>query len=463
MESPIAYLDIVPVEIWLVCWMFASTRQRRRLSLVCRLFRSLCFPSLIERQSADIKLTLRDWSRASTGITGFTVPTASIAPQDRNAVRVLTTFLATLGLYQNLITLNMQGMTIDTSLRQTLSSLSRLRQLILDGCDINPPNGVLLTLQRFTISGTGKRTPGVRASNEGTKTELPLGIVFPEHLLELNLHAGVQSASLIAGLGDMTFFYLQYLSVHALFDVDVLLDILKRCPRLESLAIPSISSGGRTPLPKYLPQHIVPLLRNLTAPCCLVELFTLNRPVSAITVLTQQPDNRVTLEETKDVFISISHSSTAIQSLVLPCTTSTIQTLAFIASLFPVLDELSMDIPEKDRPRRRFTCGSQSFADLREGTRDPELNDEAAFDGLPANEISDSEDPLAPVPRNQSTHMNSSSTPLWADPPDRRNRIASLIHSEHLYQKMLTVISFQPAAKEDPPLPVIPSGTYSTA
>ncbi|KAJ7915151.1 hypothetical protein B0H13DRAFT_2457327 [Mycena leptocephala] len=248
----------------------------------------------------------------------------------------------------------MQGMTIDTSLRQTLSSLSRLRQLILDGCDINPPNGVLLTLQRFTIPEQENVRPALGPATRVQRLNFLSGLSF-RSTSRAESACRRPIASLIAGLGDMTFFYLQYLSVHALFDVDVLLDILNGV-RGSSHCYTLYFQRWSDTFAQISPQHIVPLLRNLTAPCCLVELFTLNRPVSAITVLTQQPDNRVTLEETKDVFISISHSSTAIQSLVLPCTTSTIQTLAFIASLFPVLDELSMDIPEKDRPRRRFTC-----------------------------------------------------------------------------------------------------------
>ncbi|KAJ6541173.1 hypothetical protein DFH09DRAFT_889286, partial [Mycena vulgaris] len=48
------YLDVLPFEVWLACWAFASHRQLRRLSLVCRPFRSLCLPHLFHHQSFDV-------------------------------------------------------------------------------------------------------------------------------------------------------------------------------------------------------------------------------------------------------------------------------------------------------------------------------------------------------------------------------------------------------------------------
>ncbi|KAJ7910111.1 hypothetical protein B0H13DRAFT_2329653 [Mycena leptocephala] len=251
MHPPISYLHILPVEIWLACWMFASTRQRRRLSLVCRLFRSICLRPLLERQSADVAalaeglsrnnwferthrlhrvavrldrlagtplvLAVRAWQISSTPLlqqgwinTPLERITRRIGRGDYSHIlhigsfntmrdRVLTTFRATLGLYQNLTALNMQGIIIDTSLRQTLASLSRLQDLILDGCDITPPEGIVLNVHRFTISATRQPEIGSRrnASDDSASTEGHLQIIYPDHLIELNLHAEVQSASVI--------------------------------------------------------------------------------------------------------------------------------------------------------------------------------------------------------------------------------------------------------------------------
>jgi hypothetical protein len=328
--------------------------------------------------------------------------------------RVLTSFRATLGLYQNLTALNMQGMIIDTSLRQTLASLSRLQDLILDGCDITPPEGIVLNVHRFTISATRQPEIGSRrnASDDSASTEGHLQIIYPDHLIELNLHAEVQSASVIAGFGDVTLSNLGHLVLHALFNADVLLDLLKRCPRLESLVIPSISRSSGTALPQYLPQHVVPLLRTLTVPWDMVGLLTLNRPISAVTVLNQDSSNPVPIEDMKGVFIDISRSSTPIRSLVIPRTSSTLETLAFIASIFPALAELSIDVPKYgDR------CGFRPKEDLREDMRSPELNDEEAFDNVPAEVLSDSEEHPPPAPRAEPTQTPLGSVPLWADHP----------------------------------------------
>ncbi|KAJ7912367.1 hypothetical protein B0H13DRAFT_2476429 [Mycena leptocephala] len=471
-------------------------------------FRSICFPPLIERQSADVAalvhgldrknwverthrlhrvavrldrlagtplvLAVRAWKISSTPLLQqrWTTPLAPEATSSERWARrtargdyshilhigtfntmrdrVLTTFRATLGLYENLTALNMQGMIIDTSFRQTLASLSRLRDLILDGCDITPPEGIVLNVHCFTMSATRQPETGFRrnASDDSPSTEGRLQLIYPDHVVELNLHAEVQSASVIAGFGNATLSNLGHLVLHALFNADVLLDLLKRCPRLESLVIPSISRSPGTALPQYLPQHVVPLLRTLTVPWDMVGLLTLNRPISAVTVLNLDPSNPVPIDDMKGVFIDISRSSTPIRSLVIPCTSSTIETLAFIASIFPTLPELSMDIPEKDEDRWTFRCGFRPSEDRREDMRSPELNDEEAFDNLPAEVLSDSEEHPPPVRREKPTQTPSASLPLWADPPtleDLLNETASLSRM----------------AKEDPPLPAIPSGTYS--
>ncbi|KAJ7853447.1 hypothetical protein B0H13DRAFT_2082644 [Mycena leptocephala] len=474
MQLPISYLHIFPVEIWLACWMFASARQRRRLSQVCRLFRSICFPSLIERQSADVAalveglnrenwlerthrlhrvavrldrlagtplvLAVREWKissapplpqRWTTPLTPGATRAERLARRvvedyshirhigSFNAMhdRVLAAFRTTLGLYQNLTALNMQGIIIDPSLRQTLASLSRLQDLILDECDITPPEGIVLNLCRLTICATRKRGTGFRrnASDESASTEGHPEIVYPDRLLELNLHAEVQSASVIAGFGDAMLSNLGHLSLHALFDMNVLLDLLKRCPRLESLIMPSISRSPGTPLPQYLPQHVVPLLRTLTVPWDMVGLLTLNRPISTVTVLNQDPNKLVPIDDMKGLFLDISRSSAPIRSLVLPCTSSTIETLAFIASI----------------------CGFQPGEDLREDTRSPELNDEEAFDNLPAEVLSDSEEHPPPVRRAKPAQTPLAALPLWADSPTLLNRTVTSNADANPFQDFL--------------------------
>ncbi|KAJ7817412.1 hypothetical protein B0H13DRAFT_1662719, partial [Mycena leptocephala] len=55
MDPPVAYLRLLPVEVWLECWTLCSIRQIRRLSLVCHLFRSICLPLLLQDQTFDME------------------------------------------------------------------------------------------------------------------------------------------------------------------------------------------------------------------------------------------------------------------------------------------------------------------------------------------------------------------------------------------------------------------------
>ncbi|KAJ7234105.1 hypothetical protein C8J57DRAFT_1531878 [Mycena rebaudengoi] len=64
--------------------------------------------------------------------------------------RIIATFASTLGLYHNLRSLHLQGVTVDTHTRNTLSSLSSLETLTL-ACDITARDGDLMKLKSFTI------------------------------------------------------------------------------------------------------------------------------------------------------------------------------------------------------------------------------------------------------------------------------------------------------------------------
>jgi hypothetical protein len=91
-----------------------------------------------------------------------------------------------------------------------------------------------------------------------------------------------------------------------------------------------------------------------------------------------------------------------------------------------------MEIPEEDydidewqaRAPRHF----QSREIRCEDTRSPELNDEEAFDDLPAEVLSDLEEDPPPMCRAKPTQTPLASVPLWADPTldDRLNDTASL-------------------------------------
>ncbi|KAJ7906557.1 hypothetical protein B0H13DRAFT_1619255 [Mycena leptocephala] len=156
-------LHLLPMELWVACWTLCSPRQLRRLSLVCRLFRAICFPQLLQNQSLDAAALQLDFGRYNWIYRLHKLHRAAVrldrlAPDHAASVRswkfiamegrhwarhpkyihnirlfdtvydrVLATFSSTLGLYKNLHTLHLQHLTIDAPMRNPLLSLSMLR------------------------------------------------------------------------------------------------------------------------------------------------------------------------------------------------------------------------------------------------------------------------------------------------------------------------------------------------
>ncbi|KAJ7608399.1 hypothetical protein FB45DRAFT_946615 [Roridomyces roridus] len=190
-------MDALPPELWLACWSFLSRRQLPPISLVCKHFRSLCLPLLFAHQTADLAaivrgiastslierthrlnrlalrleglaqppytLLVRSWSVRFVGTMGgpgegrtvprFFVLAANTSPSgifDSLRDRVASQFLKSLGLYRNLVSLEMQSVLIDEGVRTALGSLEHLEELRIDWCDVKPSDGVLLQLKRFT-------------------------------------------------------------------------------------------------------------------------------------------------------------------------------------------------------------------------------------------------------------------------------------------------------------------------
>jgi hypothetical protein len=180
--------------------------------------------------------------------------------------------------------------------------------------------------------------------------------------------------------------------------VDLFLAFLKQCPRSESLAIHTVQQDLAIST-AYVSSHIIPLLRRFTGPQDLVELFVPDRPVGAVTVFRRwQLDGAVSETSTETLMHLLNHiplSSVPLQSISLPATLPSLDLLAAIVRLFPELRELSLAIFQ----RRVHEYGSYTNPGLRDrplDTQCPELHDEHAFDGLPADELSDHEEEIIP-------------------------------------------------------------------
>ncbi|KAJ6523977.1 hypothetical protein B0H19DRAFT_599057 [Mycena capillaripes] len=441
MGRPIGYLHMLPLELWLACWVWCSRRQLRRLSLVCQFFRSVCLPLLLEHQRADLGAVAKgieeyNWLDRVQHLHRIAVRLEKLAESsyaqmvkswmfttalplergwrmsdvvsradvfNRLCDRIITVFWANLGLYRNLTSLKMRGIIVDVGARHILSSLRKLQELTLEGCPIAPRDGVLLEIQRFTIRDSTSTTAGT-VDDPASHGQPPFRIVSPARLLHLNLHARAREISpLIIGFRRTLLPSLTHLSLHDLSDLGLFLVFLEQCPQLQSLILNPSPSVSVPSTRAHLDPLAVPLLQTLTAPGDLIGLFSPNRLISTVTVLSGNADDSTTSEDFKNIFMAILRSSVPLRSLCISYTSSIVETSTTIAAFFPQLQFLSMAVPKKIiYPTVAALCGGLYMV----GPFFPQdasalvLEDEAAFDNPPLEEISDSEDNLRP--RSQS-------------------------------------------------------------
>jgi len=288
--------------------------------------------------------------------------------------RVCATFSTTLKLYYNLSSLHLTRVTIDASLREILTSLSKLEDLGLSDCDMAVSDG-FLRLQRLKIL----------SFSDMAGNQEPLQIASPESLRTLD--AGNYISRLIPGFGQRGLDQLVDLSLLTVPDADLLFRFFDQCPRLQSLTISQLRN--HTTLPAVHPNSI-PLLRTLTGPPKLHQLLTPGRPVSSATVLE---DEGVQLEHDYlvGVCLDIARSSVPVHSLALLHPTALrLDFLAIVTSLFPEIKELAFAV--QGLIRWEIIPGRDGARGANLDQRRPDLSDDAAFDELPADDISDNED-----------------------------------------------------------------------
>ncbi|KAF7336108.1 hypothetical protein MVEN_02157800 [Mycena venus] len=423
MEAPTNYLHILPAEVWLACWVLCSLRQLRRISLVCKLFRSLVLPELFREQTLDVAvlergLKIDNWvervhhlHRTAVRLDGLvdgsfaplvrtwkvalgnsTQPLSRFHPEIENIdlfnvlrERVVTTFCTTLTHSSNLYSLHIENTTITASLRETLGSLSSLRELHLGKCDILASDGLLpLPLETLKLYGlhliAGRPLTG------------PIQLASPDSLRTLDV--GPYMSPVIAGFGSSTLWNLVQLSVGGVPDFGELFHFLSQCPQLQVLQIqPRNHSDSRLPV---LPATTVPLLHDLTGPPAMIQALATTHHVRHVKILDDRPFGH-TLDDLMPFCMNISRNPVPLHSLILPCKSPTLEPLAAITSLFPELKELSVEFPDLGKYRWCGTTRTVGLGRRAEHTtvpidrRMPDLCDDTAFNSLPADEMSDEE------------------------------------------------------------------------
>ncbi|KAJ7642176.1 hypothetical protein FB45DRAFT_901961 [Roridomyces roridus] len=408
-----ATLDSFPPEIWLACWVLVSRRQLRGLSLVCKLFRSLCLPVLFAHQSAGApgmksridriehthrlhRLALRLDKLAQPPyvslVRSWRVTIDPVVHVHFSALRdrAYTKFLESLGSYRNLVSLEMTGILIDERVRTTLRALDNLEELKLNLCDVDPPVGALVQVERFTSSSNSGSRSDLHPQPVQRLDDYQIRLVDPTYLVELHLNAPAEGRWILNGALPN----LQHLTLHPGLTHAELGWFLERCPALTSLVFHGLSTGFHDDMTP-LSSHLVPHLSKLTAPVGMVVQFATGRPVNDVT-LSHPWHTALEQANMHDILGQISQgTSSAIRILALPETKPMVATLVVVRQIFPALSELTLDLaagvlprigvnrPEWS-PRRNFVEGGN--------VRSPELDEETAFEGLP--EISEDDEPV---------------------------------------------------------------------
>ncbi|KAJ7360844.1 hypothetical protein DFH08DRAFT_1074001 [Mycena albidolilacea] len=403
------YLHIVSPELWLACWALCSLQQLRRLSLVCKLFRSLVIPHLSEEQTLDVAALAQGLDRDWTG-TGqdnwmdrvrYLHRTAvrldkrqgSFAPLvhtwkatfhqgmtlshhhseienihlfDTLGGRVVATFFATLRHYCNLSSLHFGFATIDLGACEALRCLPALKELHFRNCDI-----------RVAAAEALLRIDALKMID-----------CFPIASDSIRL----ASPEILRTLDDVD-------------DTQQLFQFLAQCPQLQLLAIGFLE----LPLPP-VPPSIIPRLQNLTAPPDAVRVLAPHRPIHSVTI----SQGRLRKPDIMPLCMIISRATVPLQSLNLPRAEPSLGILAEISSLFPELKQLSL----KFRGIPIFRCEAASDSEssgspITVDRRTLELNDDEAFTRiLPSDDISDAEEGTPPPSRSPSARKDCRSSSI---------------------------------------------------
>jgi hypothetical protein len=210
-------------------------------------------------------------------------------------------------------------------------------------------------------------------------------------LQSLKIDGWGDTIPLMTGFGGQRFPHLTQLSLDTIFDLSFFLRFLTQCPRLQIL---SAGHDGRTSLSSHVHPETIPLLRSIDAPLDLVRALAPNRPVRDVIAKVQRRYS-LSAEDFTLAVLDISDASVPVRSLTLPSTYPTLESLNTMSSLFPGLTSLSMEIRCEERiPRGR--CGG-CFGGGKYPTREvdarlPDVCDAGAFDSLPPEEVSDTEE-----------------------------------------------------------------------
>ncbi|KAJ7712251.1 hypothetical protein B0H14DRAFT_3524117 [Mycena olivaceomarginata] len=455
--SRASYLNTVATEIWARFWFYSSPTDLRRLVLVCRYFRDICQPFLFQRQrfrapdSADFDPefwldSVRDLHRSTIRLRklGGSIHASSvrswnfdghdgyaslvdthpnilnITSMEETYLKLVRIFADTLAVYQNLRSLHLSNLTLDSELRQTLAGLIRLDRLYLFSCSITSRTGPLLALREFQL--------GWSWGGRDEDADHPVDLVSPERLRVLSLSEEPQCGAVLAAFSanHSTFQSLVTLSIE-LNDslVAIFLRFLRQCPQLTQLELTQSSFFSRSPrrLPGPLPVDIIPRLCSFKGPRALAAFFVSDRPL-AILKLEDGPNfghgDEPPPEDVVCDVVEIAHSTPGVHTFTIDVSMrAMLQLCAAVATHWPNLRDLCLVLIETPPPRLRGEAPALP-GNNNNHFHDDESDEEVSFEVMDGRDIDFSDnDSLDSVATRGSYHLTLDFGPIESVPlPD---------------------------------------------
>ncbi|KAK6987584.1 hypothetical protein R3P38DRAFT_333401 [Favolaschia claudopus] len=283
-------VDLVPTEIWLLCWDLCSHSEIECLSLVCKRFRIISLPVLFKHQSLDLAAIeqgidqgnfvdrLDYMRRSAVRVENLTDSSCAALPvieswtvkfgyehalsskkQDidieelrtfnKLRARIMEAFCKTLHLYPNLSSLDMERYAVDTAFLTTLAGLPALRDLRLHIPDKSS----------VSYSGGNLTMPNLRRLD------------ISRHALLLD---GFTRRISLPNLVDLSIGVVRNTEV-------VFLHVAERFPLLERLGVGVVQDCE--PVPE-LPVDSLPNLREISGPKGMIDGLVPGRRISRVVV-----------------------------------------------------------------------------------------------------------------------------------------------------------------------------------
>ncbi|KAJ7092516.1 hypothetical protein C8R43DRAFT_1244580 [Mycena crocata] len=369
-KPPVDYCADVATEVWVRCWSQASSKDLRRLVLVCRYFRDICQPILFEHQqfeapsSGSIHRNIWTWVVYKLHLSGVRIRKMAGSPHV-SSVRSWHfggsfSFPALIDSHPSIVNIGLppespfptpEDIILDAPMREALATLPRLQTLELISCDVHSPSGPVLQIQDLTWG---------RLSYYHPHDEDPTGrfnLVSHETLKSLSLNGDNHTRALLSALSDDSKIApnLLTISIH-LSDslLPVFLALLPGCSTLKRLEI-SHSSLSAHPQGR-LATTAMPRLEAYKGPRILAAFFISDRPVSILELIGASgftDEHKAVATEIINDLTNVALSSTGVRILsTIAPTEGARKIIKCIARQWPDLQQLSLALKEPPRPPR---------------------------------------------------------------------------------------------------------------